>query len=46
MLCDYCDLGKCQRDGFHYEKGHGKKINDLIKDKGELVINLSILENL
>jgi len=45
MLCGYCDLGKCQKN-WKYEEGHGKKVKDLIKDKGELVINLSILENL
>ena len=24
-LCAYCDVGRCQRDGFHFEKGHNRK---------------------
>lgn len=42
-LCGYCDLGRCQRDGFHYEGGHNKK--DISKS-GKVVIKLAILEAL
>ena len=24
-LCAYCDVGRCQRDGFHFEEGHNRK---------------------
>ena len=33
-LCPYCDVGKCQRDGFHFEEGHDRK--DIFEDAEEM----------
>ena len=33
-MCAYCDCGRCQRDGFHFEEGHNRK--DIFEDAEEM----------